>query len=56
MLGSVSDLVFLDLGTQENEFNNVDDETRLIRLPSSFYIGKQNFNTSYVRLSHYYFQ
>ena len=56
MLGSVSDLVFLDLGTQENEFNNADDETRLIRLPSSFHFGKQNFNTSYVRLSHYYFQ
>ena len=56
MLGSVSDLVFLDLETQENEFNNVDDETREIRLPSSFHFGKKKFDTSYVRLSHYYFQ
>ena len=40
MLGSVSDLVFLNLGTQENEFINVDDETRHISLPSNFHFGK----------------
>ena len=50
--GSLDELVFLDLGPHRNVFSNVDDGTRFIRLPSSFYFGQQIFHASYVRLSH----
>ena len=53
--GSTVNLVFLDLGSLANVFSNVDDGTRLVNLPSTFYIGNRNFLTSYVRFSDYVF-
>ena len=46
-------LVFLDLGLQTNIFNNIDDGTRFVGLPSSFNIGRSAYHTLYVRFSCY---
>ena len=42
-------LTFLDLSPYTNMFSNVDDDSRLIRLPSAFHFGELTFLTSYVR-------
>ena len=42
-------LTFLDLSPYTNTFSNVDDDSRLIRLPSAFHFGGLTFLTSYVR-------
>ena len=42
-------LTFFDLSPYTNTFSNVDDDSRLIRLPSAFHFGGLTFLTSYVR-------
>ena len=38
-------LTFLDLDLQANIFNNIDDGTRAVGLPSSFNIGRSTYHT-----------
>ena len=47
-------LTFLDLGSQTNIFNNVDDSAIAIELPSTLNIGKYLFNNLNVSFSHHY--
>ena len=42
-------LTFLDVGLQTNIFSNVDDDTKVVELPSALNIGGQTFHTLYVR-------
>ena len=44
-------LTFLDLGSQTNIFNNVDDGVIAIELPSTLNVGKYIFNSLNVRLN-----
>ena len=46
-------LTFLDLGSQTNIFNDVDDGAILIELPSALNVGKSLFNSLNVRFSHH---
>ena len=46
-------LTFLDLGLQTNLFNNVDDGTIAIELPSPLNVGGQLFHSLNVRFSHH---
>ena len=41
-------LTFLDLSQHTNVFSNVDDGSRLIKLPSAFHLGGLTFLKSYV--------
>ena len=45
-------LPFIDLGFQTNIFSNIDDGTRVVGLPSAFSIGRDTYNTLYVRCSY----
>ena len=47
-------LTFLDLGSQTNIFNNVDDGAIAIELPSTLNIGKYLFNNLNVSFSYHF--
>ena len=45
-------LPFIDLGFQTNIFSNIDDGTRVVGLHSPFSIGRDTYNTLYVKCSY----